>query len=128
MLGLDFRRLLAIASTVALSVGMLDYPQSTAQAEEGGVTSSEILVGAIGALTGPIAFIGAPGRDGLTLGFDEINASGGVCGRKLKLDFEHASTPAESLAAVKKLVEQDKVFTLILYGNYYNGRLCLAYC
>ena len=35
------------------------------QAQEGGVSASEILIGGIGALTGPFAFIGAPGRDGL---------------------------------------------------------------
>lgn len=85
-----------------------------ARAQEPGVSASEITVGAIGALTGPLAFIGTPGRDGLTLGFNEINERGGVCGRKLRLQFEHASTPAESLAAVKKLVEQDKVFILVL--------------
>jgi branched-chain amino acid transport system substrate-binding protein len=50
----------------------------------------------------------------MTLGFNEINERGGVCGRKLRLQFEHASTPAESIAAVKKLVEQDKVFVLVL--------------
>jgi branched-chain amino acid transport system substrate-binding protein len=85
-----------------------------ARGQEPGVSASEITVGAIGALTGPLAFIGTPGRDGMTLGFNEINERGGVCGRKLRLQFEHASTPAESLAAVKKLVEQDKVFILVL--------------
>jgi branched-chain amino acid transport system substrate-binding protein len=81
---------------------------------ENGVNDNEIVVGAIGALTGPLAFVGAPGRDGLTLGFDEINKKGGVNGRKIRMIFEHASSPAESIAAVKKLVEQDKVFILIL--------------
>jgi branched-chain amino acid transport system substrate-binding protein len=81
---------------------------------ENGVSDNEIVVGAIGALTGPLAFVGAPGRDGLTLGFDEINKKGGVNGRKIRMIFEHASSPAESIAAVKKLVEQDKVFILIL--------------
>src|SRR5208337_1915951 len=36
-------------------------------AQEAGVGATEITVGAIGALTGPLAFIGTPGRDGLTL-------------------------------------------------------------
>jgi branched-chain amino acid transport system substrate-binding protein len=85
-----------------------------ARAQESGVSASEIVVGAIGALTGPLAFIGTPGRDGMTLAFNEINAQGGVCGRKIKLQFEHASSPAESIAAVKKLVEQDKVYILVL--------------
>jgi len=86
------------------------------QAQEGGVSASEILIGGIGALTGPFAFIGAPGRDGLTLGFNEINQQN-VCGRKIRLLFEHASSPAENLAAAKKLVEQDRVFVLVLAGG-----------
>lgn len=97
--------------TGAVGLGTVALPGARA---EDGVSSSEIVVGAIGALSGPIAFIGAPGRDSLSLGFDEINAKGGVCGRKIKLQFENAATPAESLAAVKKLVEQDKIFILVL--------------
>ena len=87
---------------------------SLAGAQQNGITPSEISIGAIGALTGPLAFIGAPGRDSINMAFEEINAKGGVCGRKLRLGFEHASSPAESIAAVKKLVEQDKVFILVL--------------
>jgi branched-chain amino acid transport system substrate-binding protein len=97
---------------LALLAAMLAFTPN-ARAEDG-VTDNEIVVGAIGALTGPLAFVGAPGRDGLTIGFDEINKKGGINGRKIKMLFEHASSPAESIAAVKKLVEQDKVFILIL--------------
>ena len=79
-----------------------------------GVTDSEILVGALGQLTGPFAFIGAPGRDNIQLAMEKINAAGGVNGRKLRLLYEHASTPAESVAAAKKLVENDRVFVLII--------------
>ena len=76
--------------------------------------TSEILIGALGQLTGPFAFIGAPGRDNIQLAMDKINAAGGVNGRKLRLIYEHASTPAESVAAAKKLVENDRVFVLII--------------
>jgi branched-chain amino acid transport system substrate-binding protein len=79
-----------------------------------GVTDSEILIGALGQLTGPFAFIGAPGRDNMQLAVEKINAAGGIDGRKLRLIFEHASTPAESVAAAKKLVENDKVFVLVI--------------
>jgi branched-chain amino acid transport system substrate-binding protein len=102
-----------VAALIAAAVCSGTLLTSNAWAEDG-VTSSEIVVGAIGALTGPTAFIGAPGRDSLSLGFDEINAKGGVCGRKIKLQFENAGTPAESLAAVKKLVEEDKIFILVI--------------
>src|SRR3974390_25186 len=101
------------AAALAAVIGLFALV-STARAQENGVTPSEISIGAIGALTGPLAFIGAPGRDSMTMAFEEINAKGGVCGRKLALGFEHASSPAESIAAVKKLVEQDKIFILVL--------------
>jgi len=79
-----------------------------------GVTDNEILIGALGQLSGPFAFIGAPGRDNMQLSVEKINAAGGINGRKLRLIYEHASTPAESVAAAKKLVENDKVFVLII--------------
>jgi branched-chain amino acid transport system substrate-binding protein len=79
-----------------------------------GVTDNEILIGALGQLTGPFAFIGAPGRDNIQMAVEQLNAAGGVNGRKLRLIYEHASTPAESVAAAKKLVENDKVFVLII--------------
>jgi branched-chain amino acid transport system substrate-binding protein len=108
--------LICVSSLLAITIGrgLLPSSISAAYADENGITSSDISIGGIGALTGPLAFIGTPGRDSMTMAFDEINARGGVCGRKLHLDFQHASSPAESLAAVKKLVEEDKVFILVL--------------
>lgn len=82
-------------------------------AQQGG-TEDTILIGALGPLTGGTAFIGAPGRDGMRLAVDAINENGGINGRKLELRFEAALTPAQSVAAAKKLVEQDKVFVLVL--------------
>jgi branched-chain amino acid transport system substrate-binding protein len=102
------------AAATGIAIGWLAGSLPAARAQENGITPSEISIGAIGALTGPLAFIGTPGRDSMTMAFDEINTKGGVCGRRLHLGFEHASSPAESLAAVKKLVEQDKVFILVL--------------
>jgi branched-chain amino acid transport system substrate-binding protein len=102
-----------VVAAALAGIGLMAFV-SLAGAQQTGITPSEISIGAIGALTGPLAFIGAPGRDSMSVAFEEINAKGGVCGRKLRLGFEHASSPAESIAAVKKLVEQDKVFILVL--------------
>ncbi len=87
---------------------------ATAHANSQGVAANEIHIGALGPLTGATAFIGGPGRDGLTVAIEQINAAGGVGGRMLRMTYEHAFTPAESVAAAKKLVEQDRVFALIL--------------
>ena len=43
----------------------------------------------------------------------EINAAGGINGRKLNMIFEDdGHSPAKALAAVKKLIDEDKVFML----------------
>ena len=109
-----WKQTLGWAAGAALSVGLVGGTGSLALAESQGVTDNEITIGALGALTGATAFIGGPGRDGIQLAVDRINEAGGINGRKLKLVFEHAFTPAESVAAAKKLVESDKVFVLIL--------------
>jgi len=97
------------------TAGVAGLPPAPALAQAAqGVTDNEILIGALGQLTGPFAFIGAPGRDNIQMAMEHLNAAGGINGRKLRLIYEHASTPAESVAAAKKLVENDKVFVLII--------------
>jgi branched-chain amino acid transport system substrate-binding protein len=100
------------AGLTASALGLL--PRTALADSRQGVTDNEILIGGLGQLTGPFAFIGAPGRDGMQLAIDEINKAGPINGRKLKLTFEHAATPAESVAAAKKLNESDKVFVLVI--------------
>jgi branched-chain amino acid transport system substrate-binding protein len=83
-----------------------------------GVTTDKIKIGFFGFLTGPGSAYGLAGRDGLLVALDEINAAGGVHGRKLEIVMEDDfSTPAGSIAAVKKLIAKDKVFALVAMGG-----------
>src|SRR5512134_1119720 len=83
-------------------------------AQQQGVSADTIIVGAHGPITGPAAYIGLAGRDGMLLAIKEINAAGGINGRKINVVFEDdAHSPTRALAAVKKLVEQDKVFAIM---------------
>jgi branched-chain amino acid transport system substrate-binding protein len=108
------RAVLSGAASMAAStvIGLRSGPAS-AQATQG-VTDNEILIGALGQLNGPFAFIGVPGRDNMALAIEKLNEAGPINGRKLRMIFEHASTPAESVAAAKKLVENDQVFVLVI--------------
>lgn len=108
------RGVLRGASALAAAGLMGSRVRSALAQSAQGVTDSEILIGALGQLNGPFAFIGVPGRDNMQLAIDKLNEAGGINGRKLKLLFEQASTPAESVAAAKKLVEDDKVFLLVI--------------
>ena len=102
------RLLTVLASALVATIAPL------AAAQQQGVTPDTITLGAYGPITGPAAYIGLAGRDGMNLAIKEINAAGGINGRKIAVVFEDdAHSPTRALAAVKKLVEQDKVFAIM---------------
>ena len=77
-------------------------------------SSKEILVGEYGSLTGGIATFGISTRDGSQLAFDDINAEGGVLGKKIKLIVEDdQSKPEEAGTVVTKLIHQDRVVAML---------------
>jgi branched-chain amino acid transport system substrate-binding protein len=93
------------------------------RAEEPGITSDVITIGAFGPITGPAAYIGLAGRDGANLAIKEINAAGGINGRKLSMVFEDdGHSPTKALAAAKKLIDQDHVFMIFCVAGS-NGTL-----
>ena len=80
-----------------------------------------IKIGEYASLTGKEASFGQQSHKGLTLAIEELNAAGGVLGKKLELITEDNQTkPGESATAVKKLISRDKVVALI--GEVASGR------
>jgi branched-chain amino acid transport system substrate-binding protein len=72
--------------------------------------SDAIKIGVIKPLTGPLAFDGNTSVKGAKLAADEINAKGGVLGKKVELVIEDGQCkPAESVTAAEKLIVRDKV-------------------
>ena len=73
-----------------------------------------IKIGYAGALTGPAAFVGVEIKRGAEIAIDEINADGGINGRKLVLvsrDDEH--NPVKTVAQYRELVEREKVVAVV---------------
>lgn len=100
---------------LALAVGA-SVILSAAQAAPAtpGVTDREIVVGTISDLSGPIALLGVPVRDGMLMRFDEANAAGGVHGRKIRLMVEDSGyDPKRAVLAARKLVQRDQAFAFI---------------
>ncbi|RYH63606.1 MAG: hypothetical protein EON54_07770 [Alcaligenaceae bacterium] len=80
--------------------------------------ADDILIGYHGPMTGPASWIGLGGRDGALLAISEINAAGGVNGRKIKLvSYDDAGKPSEAETVTKKMVESDKVFAILGGGS-----------
>lgn len=86
---------------------------STAMAQQG-VSKTEIALGSIQDLSGPLAGFGKQVRLGMMLRVDEINEQGGVNGRKIKLSVEDSGyDPKKAVLAAQKLVNQDKIFAMV---------------
>jgi len=94
------------------ALAIVAMPAGAADAQ--GVSKSEIVVGSIQDLSGPIAGFGKQVRLGMMLRVDEINEQGGINGRKLKLLVEDSGyDPKKAVLAAQKLVNQDKIFIMI---------------
>jgi ABC-type branched-subunit amino acid transport system substrate-binding protein len=86
----------------------------TARAAEAGVSDDAILFGQAAALEGPSSALGQRLRHGIVAAFTEINAKGGVHGRKLQLiSRDDGYDPDRSVTQTLRLIEDDKVFALI---------------
>ena len=95
---------LALAALLATGI--------SAFAEDGG-SADKIVFGQATALEGPASALGQGMKMGLEAAFAEINKAGGVKGRKLELkSIDDGYEPTKSIEAVKKLLEEDKVFAI----------------
>ena len=107
---------LKLKSTIALAAAAaaLALTASTAFAQSQGVSKTEIVVGSIQDLSGPLAGYGKQARNGMTMAIEEINELGGINGRKIKLLVEDSGyDPKKAILAAQKLVNQDKIFMMV---------------
>lgn len=76
-----------------------------------------IRIGSFLAVTGPASFLGDPELKTLEMVVEQINADGGVLGRKLQLvHYDSAGDAEKARTFTKRLIEQDKV-DLIIGGS-----------
>jgi branched-chain amino acid transport system substrate-binding protein len=84
-----------------------------------------ILIGEYGSLTGDDATFGISTNKGIKMAFDEINAKGGIKGKKIKLITEDNQGKNEETAkVVNRLITQDKIVALI--GEVASARSMVA--
>ncbi|MBW5437825.1 ABC transporter substrate-binding protein [Bradyrhizobium canariense] len=102
------------ATSIVMTVVLLAAIMLPAKADEIGVSEDAILFGQAAALEGPSSALGQRMRQGIVAAFTEINAKGGVHGRKLQLiSRDDGYDPDRSVAQTLQLIEDDKVFALI---------------
>ncbi|UVO38722.1 ABC transporter substrate-binding protein [Bradyrhizobium arachidis] len=102
------------ATRLVLTSVLLAAIAFAARAGEVGVSDDAILFGQAAALEGPSSALGQRLRYGIVAAFTEINAKGGIHGRKLQLiSRDDGYDPDRSVAQTLRLIDDDKVFALI---------------
>ncbi|MES2360705.1 MAG: ABC transporter substrate-binding protein [Pseudomonadota bacterium] len=102
------RKVLKLAAIAALVAAC-----GSAFAADPGVTDKEIVMGGVAPYTGPAGQLGYTITLGLRLAAEEINAAGGINGRKIKVIVEDDQyVPAQSVQALQKLIDVHNVFAL----------------
>jgi branched-chain amino acid transport system substrate-binding protein len=97
-----------------LLVATLALLAATPALAQQGVTANEIVIGTAQDLSGPIVALSKPAVNGMRMRIDEVNAAGGIHGRKVRLVVEdHGYDPKRAVLAAQKMVQQDRIFAAI---------------
>src|SRR5258706_530306 len=101
--------------TMKYKAGLIALALSGAAfAQTQGVSKGELVIGTMQDLSGPIVAFSKQLVAGMNMRVDEINANGGINGRKLKLVVEdHGYDPKKAVLATQKLVQKDRIFALV---------------
>ncbi|MFO1002789.1 MAG: ABC transporter substrate-binding protein [Planctomycetaceae bacterium] len=110
------REFLQRTGIVAMLMACLSLMISGCQngGSDGGGDSDEILIGHYGSLTGSQATFGISTDNGIKMAIEELNAAGGINGRKVKLvTYDDKGEAREASTAVTRLVTKDGVVAVI---------------
>jgi branched-chain amino acid transport system substrate-binding protein len=103
-----------VVSLAVLSFGLLGCPPKEGGGTGAGAGSGDILVGEYGSMTGPQATFGQSTHNGIMMAQDEVNAAGGINGRRIKvLSEDDQSKQEEAANAVTKLISQNNVIAVL---------------
>lgn len=118
----------ATASAIAVLLLLSACGAGSGATSVPGVTSSTINIGLVLDTTGPLQIICAPILAGDQLYVNQINAAGGINGRKIKLDqVSDNADPTKTKDAVRQLFEQNNDFALFQVCGSGDANIASAY-
>ena len=114
-------RAIARRSVLAGSTGLLFAPAiigRAAAAATRGVTDTEIIIGTMTDLSGVTAVQGVNNANAMRMAFDEVNARGGIHGRKIRWIVEDKQyIVPKAVQAMNKLLNRDNIFFAVGNGG-----------
>lgn len=105
---------ICLISTLLFSTACVQKGGEGGGAAATGDGGDTIKVGVYGDMTGPTASFGQSTKNGIQLAVDEINAGGGVNGKKIVLVIEDdQGQPQQATTVMQKMINQDKVQAIL---------------
>jgi branched-chain amino acid transport system substrate-binding protein len=112
---------LLLGTGLIASIALLGCNKPAGGGGSGSGGGATIKVGEFASLTGKEAAFGNSSHKGTVLAIEDLNAAGGVLGKKLELFTEdNRSTPGESATVVRKLISREQVVAML--GEVASGR------
>jgi ABC-type branched-subunit amino acid transport system substrate-binding protein len=94
-----------------------------------GVGDAEVVLGMASAFTGANRELGRAMRTGVEAAFAEVNAAGGIHGRRLRLvTVDDGYEPSRTGPAMRQLVERDRVFAVVGNVGTPTAAVAIPYC
>lgn len=96
----------AASAALALKPGLAGATQ--------GVSKDQIVIGSLQDVSGPLVTLGKPIQNGMIMRTEQINAVGGIHGRKVRLVIEDTGyDPRKAVLGAQKLLTSDRIFAMI---------------
>ncbi|MBI4402545.1 MAG: ABC transporter substrate-binding protein [Deltaproteobacteria bacterium] len=125
MNNLGNKRRLALLGLVAVFLVFFACTKKQSETSTQATESNEILFGEFGSMTGSESTFGVSTHKGIVMAIDEINAAGGVKGKKIRIiSYDDEGKSDGAVTTATKLITQDRV--MLLLGEVASSRSIAA--
>ena len=106
---------LLLSAVLALSVvAGCKKKEEAPVAEAPKAAGDTIKIGFLGALTGDVAMFGKPTLEGMKMAAEDLNAAGGVLGKKIEIvEADNRGDKQEGASVTQKLISRDNVIAIV---------------
>ncbi len=114
---MNFKKTTTLLLTGMLALSMTagcKKKEEGAPAEAPKAAADTIKIGFLGALTGDVAMFGKPTLEGMKMAAEELNAAGGLLGKKIEIiEADDRGDKQEGASVTQKLISRDNVIAIV---------------
>jgi branched-chain amino acid transport system substrate-binding protein len=114
---MSFKKITSLLLTAALALSVTagcKKKEEAPTAEAPKAAGATIKIGFLGALTGDVAMFGKPTLEGMKMAAEELNAAGGILGKKVEIvEADNRGDKQEGASVTQKLISRDNVIAIV---------------